>query len=149
MANIPQRCWMFDLDSCWLSLQMPLEQEIDNDAKQMANQSRRGTWWCGVWTHVCQHCSYDDLHFNDTLTQSLNNKFHTIAQSYWLIEIAQQKDWHAHFEFQLMICDTTELQSVQKFHRIQWIHWNSCSSTSTFFCLSQRIYAQVCVQFFK
>ncbi len=24
---------------------MPLEQEIDDDAKQMANQSQRGTWW--------------------------------------------------------------------------------------------------------
>jgi hypothetical protein len=29
-----------------------------------------------------------------------------------LIEIAQQKDWHAHFEFQLMICDIVELQNV-------------------------------------
>jgi hypothetical protein len=38
MANIPQHCSMSDLDSCWLSSQMPLEQEIDNDAKQMANQ---------------------------------------------------------------------------------------------------------------
>ncbi len=54
----------------------------------------------------------DDLHFNDTLTQSLDNQFRTIAQSYWLIEIAQQKDWHAHFEFQLMICDIVELQNV-------------------------------------
>jgi hypothetical protein len=35
-----------------------------------------------------------------------------------LIEIAQQKDWHAHFDFQLMICDTIELQNVQKFHKI-------------------------------
>jgi len=25
---------------------------------------------------------YDDLHFNDTLTQSLDNQFRTIAQSY-------------------------------------------------------------------
>jgi hypothetical protein len=55
MANIPQRCSVFNLDSWWLSLQMPFEQEIDDDAKQMANQSR--TWWCGVWTHICQHCS--------------------------------------------------------------------------------------------
>jgi len=62
---------------------------------------------------------YDDLHFNDTLTQSFDNQPHTIAQSYRLIEIAQQKDWHAHFEFQLMICNTAELQSVRKFHRIQ------------------------------
>ncbi len=54
----------------------------------------------------------DDLHFNDMLTQSLDNQPHTIAQSYWLIKIAQQKDWHAHFEFQLMICDITKLQSV-------------------------------------
>jgi hypothetical protein len=60
----------------------------------------------------------DDLHFNDTLTQSLDNQPRTIAQSYRLIEIVQQKDGHAHFEFQLMICDTIELQSVQKFHRI-------------------------------
>ncbi len=60
----------------------------------------------------------DDLRFNDMLTQFLDNQPHTIAQSYWLIEIAQQKDWHAHFEFQLMICDTAELQSAQKFH---WI----------------------------
>jgi hypothetical protein len=57
MANIPQLCSMSSLDSCWLSLQMPLEQEINNDTKQMANQSQRGTWWCGVWTHVCWHCS--------------------------------------------------------------------------------------------
>ncbi len=48
---------MFDLDSCWLWSQTPLELEIDDDTKQMANQSRRGTWWCGVWTHVCQHYS--------------------------------------------------------------------------------------------
>ncbi len=39
----------------------------------------------------------DDLRFNDTLTQSLDNQLRTIAQSYWLIEIAQQKDWHAPF----------------------------------------------------
>ncbi len=78
----------------------------------------------------------DDLHFNDTITQSFDNQPHTIAQSYWLIEIAQQKDWHAHFEFQLMICNTAELQSVRKFHRIQWIHWNSYNSTCTFFCWS-------------
>jgi hypothetical protein len=64
----------------------------------------------------------DDLLFNDTLTQSFNNQPRTITQSYWLIEIAQQKDSHAHFEFQLMICDITKLQSVQKFHRIQWIY---------------------------
>jgi len=48
---------MFDLDSCWLWSQMPFEQEIDNDAKQMANQCRRATWWYGVWTHVCRHYS--------------------------------------------------------------------------------------------
>jgi len=48
---------MFDFDSCWLWLQMPLEQEIDKNAKQMANQSRRGTWWCELWTHVCWHCT--------------------------------------------------------------------------------------------
>jgi len=41
----------------------------------------------------------DDLCFNDTLTQSLDNQPRTIAQSYWLIEIVQQKDWHAHFKF--------------------------------------------------
>jgi hypothetical protein len=41
----------------------------------------------------------DDLRFNDTVTQSLNNQLRTIAQSFWLIEIMQQKDWHAHFEF--------------------------------------------------
>ncbi len=35
---------------------------------------------------------YDDLRFNDTLTQSLDNQPRTIAQSYWLIEIVQQKD---------------------------------------------------------
>jgi hypothetical protein len=35
-----------------------------------------------MFANIVQHCSYDDLHFNDTLTQSLNNKFHTIAQSY-------------------------------------------------------------------
>jgi hypothetical protein len=91
---------------------MPFEQEIDDDTKQMANQSRKGTWWCGYEHTFADIVPCDDLHFNDTLTQSLNNQFHTIAQSYWLIEIAQQKDWHAHFEFQLMICDTTELQSV-------------------------------------
>jgi hypothetical protein len=34
----------------------------------------------------------DDLHFNDTLTKSLDNQPCTIAQSYWLIEITQQKD---------------------------------------------------------
>jgi hypothetical protein len=49
-----------------------------------------------------------------------------------LMEIAQQKDCHAHFEFKLMICDPAKLQSVQKFHRIQWIHWNFCSSTYIF-----------------
>ncbi len=31
----------------------------------------------------------NDLRFNDTLTQSLDNQPRTIAQSYWLIEIAQ------------------------------------------------------------
>ncbi len=36
---------------------MPLKLEIDDNAKQMANQSWRGTWWCEVWTHVYQHCS--------------------------------------------------------------------------------------------
>jgi hypothetical protein len=51
---------------------------------------------------------YDDFCFNDTLTQSLHNQPRTIAQ-YWFIEIAQQKDWHAHFEFELMIWDTVEL----------------------------------------
>jgi hypothetical protein len=30
----------------------------------------------------------DDFYFNDALTQSLNNQPRTIAQSYWLIEIA-------------------------------------------------------------
>ncbi len=55
-TNIPQRCWMFNLDSCWLWPQMPFELDIDGDAKQMANQSQKGTWWCEVWTHVCQHC---------------------------------------------------------------------------------------------
>ncbi len=59
---------------------------------------------------------YDDLRFIDTLTQSFDNQSHTIAQSYWLIKIAQQKDWHAHFEFEVMICDIVELQNVQKFH---------------------------------
>ncbi len=57
MENIPQRYLVSDLDSCWLSSQMSFEQEIDDDAKQMANQSQRGTWWCRVWTHVCRHCS--------------------------------------------------------------------------------------------
>jgi hypothetical protein len=33
------------------------------------------------------------------LTKFLNNQPRTIAKSYWLIEIAQQKDLHAHFEF--------------------------------------------------
>ncbi len=47
---------MSNLDSCWLWSQMPLELEIDDDAKQMANQSQRGTWWCKVWTQVCRHC---------------------------------------------------------------------------------------------
>jgi hypothetical protein len=111
-GKYPQCCSMSDLDFCWLSSQMPLEQKIDDNAKQMANRSWRRTWWCEVWTHVCRHCSCDDLRFNDMLTQSLNNQPRTIAQSYWLIEIAQQKDWHAHFEFQLMICDTPELQNV-------------------------------------
>ncbi len=54
----------------------------------------------------------DDFGFNDTLTQSFNNQPRTITQSYWLIEIAQQKDWHGYFEFQLMIYNTAELQSV-------------------------------------
>ncbi len=36
--------------------------------------------------------SYDDFRFNDTLTQSFDNQPRTIAQSYWLIEIMQQKD---------------------------------------------------------
>ncbi len=36
--------------------------------------------------------SSDDFHFNDTLTQSFDNRPRTIAQSYWLIEIPQQKD---------------------------------------------------------
>jgi hypothetical protein len=53
--------------------------------------------------------SCDDFHFNDTLTQSFDNQPHTIAQYYWLIEITQQKDWHTHFEFQFMICDTAKL----------------------------------------
>jgi hypothetical protein len=33
------------------------------------------------------------------LTQFLDNQPCTIAQFYWLIEITQQKDWHAHSEF--------------------------------------------------
>jgi hypothetical protein len=52
---------------------------------------------------------YDDLCFNDTLTQSIDNQSRTIAQSYRLIEITQQKDWHTHFEFELMICDIAKL----------------------------------------
>jgi hypothetical protein len=54
----------------------------------------------------------DDLHFNDTLTQSLDNQPCIIAQSYQLIKSVQQKDWHAHFEFQLMICNIAKLQIV-------------------------------------
>jgi hypothetical protein len=91
---------------------MPLELEIDDDAKQMANQSQRGTWWCEVWTHVADIVSCDDFRFNDTLTQSFDNQPRTIAQSYWLIEITQQKEWHTHFEFLLMICNIAKLQSV-------------------------------------
>jgi hypothetical protein len=56
--------------------------------------------------------SCDDFRFTDTLTQSFDNQPRTIVQSYCLIEIMQQKDWHTHFEFQLMICDTAKLQSV-------------------------------------
>jgi hypothetical protein len=52
---------------------------------------------------------YDDLCFNDTLTQSIDNQSRTIAQSYRLIEITQQKDWHTHFEFELMICNIAKL----------------------------------------
>jgi len=48
---------MSDLDFCWLWSLMPLKQEVDDDAKQMANRSQRGTWWCRVWTHICRHCS--------------------------------------------------------------------------------------------
>jgi hypothetical protein len=45
----------------------------------------------------CEHTfvdivPYDDLRFNDMPTQSLDNQPRTIAQSYWLIEIAQQKN---------------------------------------------------------
>jgi hypothetical protein len=118
MTNIPQCCSMFNVDFYWLSLQMPLEQEIDDDAKQMANESQRGTWWCRVWTHVCQHCSLWWSSFQWHIDLIFDNQPHTIAQSYWLIEITQQQDWHAHFEFELMICDIVELQSVQKFHQI-------------------------------
>ncbi len=78
---------------------MPLKQEIDDDAKQMANQSQRGHDDAGYEHMFANIDPCDDLHFNDTLTQSLDNQPCTIAQSYWLIEIAQQKDWHAHFEF--------------------------------------------------
>ncbi len=91
---------------------MPLKQEIDDDIKQMANHPWRGHDAAGYEYTFVDIVPCDDLHFNDTLTQSLDNKLRTIAQSYWLIEIAQQKDWHAHFEFQLMICDIAELQSV-------------------------------------
>ncbi len=91
---------------------MPLEQEIDDDAKQMANQSRRGTWYAGYEHTFADIVPCDDLRLNATLTQSLDNQPRTIAQSYWLIEIVQQKNWHAHFELQLMICDIAESQSV-------------------------------------
>jgi hypothetical protein len=37
MANIPQRRLVSNLDLCSLSSQMPLEQKIDDKAKQMAN----------------------------------------------------------------------------------------------------------------
>jgi len=91
---------------------MPFEQEIDDDAKQVANQSRRGHDDAGYEHTFADIIPCDELCFNDTLTQSLDNQHRTIAQSYWLIEIAQQNYWHAHFEFQFMICNTAELQSV-------------------------------------
>ncbi len=78
---------------------MPLELEIDDNAKQMANQSRGGHDDARYEHTFANIVSCDDFHFNDTLTQSFDNQPHTIAQFYWLIEITQQKDWHTHFEF--------------------------------------------------
>jgi hypothetical protein len=61
---------------------MPLEHEIDDDTKQMANQSRRGTDDAGCEHTFADIIPFDDLCFNDTLTQSLDNQPRTIAQSY-------------------------------------------------------------------
>jgi hypothetical protein len=61
---------------------MPLEEEIDDDAEQMANQSRRGHDDAGYQHTFVDIVPCDDLHFNDTLTQSLDNQPHTITQSY-------------------------------------------------------------------
>jgi hypothetical protein len=88
---------------------MPLELEIDDDTKQMANHPRGGHDDVRYEHTFADIVSCDDFCFNDTLTQSFDNQPRTIAQSYLLIEITQQKDWHTHFEFQLMICNTVEL----------------------------------------
>jgi predicted nicotinamide N-methyase len=61
---------------------MPLEQEIDDDAKQMANQFREEHDDARYENTFVDIVPCDDLCFNDTLTQSLNNQFRTIAQSY-------------------------------------------------------------------
>jgi hypothetical protein len=61
---------------------MPLEQEIDDDAKQMANQSWRGHDDVGYEHTFANIVPCDYFHFNDTLTQYLGNQPHTTAQSY-------------------------------------------------------------------
>jgi hypothetical protein len=60
---------------------MPLELEIDDDAKQMATpgSGHDDARYEHTFTDIVP---YDDLLFNDTLTQSFDNQLHTIAQSY-------------------------------------------------------------------
>jgi len=61
---------------------MPLELEIDDDAKQMANQSRRGHDDARYEHMFTDIIPCDDLCFNDMLTQSFDNQPRTITQSY-------------------------------------------------------------------
>jgi len=61
---------------------MPLELEIDDDAKQMPISPRGGHDDARYEHTFADIVSYDDFRFNDMLTQSFDNQPHTIAQSY-------------------------------------------------------------------
>jgi hypothetical protein len=58
---------------------MPLEQEIDDDTKQMPINPGGGHDDARYEHTFADIVPYDDLRSNDTLTQSLNNQPRTIA----------------------------------------------------------------------
>jgi hypothetical protein len=65
-----------------MALQMPFEQEIDDNTKQWPNSFERGHGDVGYEHMFVNIVPYDDLHFNDMLTQSFDNQPRTITQSY-------------------------------------------------------------------